>query len=268
MKNISFVLLLVFGCLSSNPDLLAQSSSDHDGKWIDLTYPFSEKTLYWPNNPRGFTFDTLFEGVNDHGFYYSSYSFFAPEHGGTHLDAPVHFAEGRQTVDQIPLERLMGEAVVIDVSHRALDDRDYQIQIEDVTIWEKKHGPLPEDVIILFRTGYGKFYPDPLLYFGTDLKGEEAIPLLHFPGIHPELAAWLVDNRSVKAVGLDVASIDYGQSTEFMSHRILLGENIPGFENVANLDRLPAKGIHLIALPMLIEGGSGGPVRIIARINK
>ena len=104
--------------------------------WIDLTYPFSEKTLYWPNNPRGFTFDTLFEGHTDRGFYYASYSFFAPEHGGTHLDAPVHFAEGMKTVDELSLGQLMGEAVVIDVSAHALADRDYQVTIDDLLAWE------------------------------------------------------------------------------------------------------------------------------------
>ena len=84
-------------------------------QWIDLTYPFSEKTLYWPNNPKGFTKDTLFEGMTTKGYYYSSYGFYAPEHGGTHLDAPVHFARGKMTVDQLSLNKLTGEAVVIDV---------------------------------------------------------------------------------------------------------------------------------------------------------
>lgn len=237
-------------------------------EWIDLTYPFSEKTLYWPNNPTGFEFDTLFEGHTEKGFYYSSFSFHAPEHGGTHLDAPIHFAKGRQTVDQLSLDQLMGDAVVIDVSAKAMHNRDYQFQREDVLEWEKVNGKLPDHVILLFRTGYGKFYPDALTYFGTDKKGEEAIPLLHFPGMHPELAAWLTRSRKIKAVGLDTPSIDYGQSSDFRTHQVLLGENIPVFENVANLDRLPTKGIYVIALPMLIKGGSGGPLRIIAGISQ
>ncbi len=251
----------------SQIQVAAQQNIHEENTWIDLTYPFSEKTLYWPNNPRGFTIDTLFEGHNDQGFYYSSYSFFAPEHGGTHLDAPVHFAEGKRSVDQLLLDQLIGDAVVIDVSFWVGTNRDYQIKVADVTDWEETHGRLPDDIIILFRTGYGTYYPNPLTYFGTDQKGEAAIPLLHFPGIHPDLATWLVENRKIKAVGVDVASIDCGQSTDFMSHRILLAENIPAFENVANLDQLPPKGIYLIALPMLIEGGSGGPVRIIAKIK-
>jgi kynurenine formamidase len=236
-------------------------------KWIDLTYPFSEKTPYWPNNPRGFEFDTLFEGHTDGGFYYSSYSFFAPEHGGTHLDAPIHFAEGKKTVDELDLDQLMGEAVVIDVSAKALKNRDYQISIEDVVEWEKVHSPLHPGTIILFRTGYGQYYPDRLMYFGTDLLGQEAIPHLHFPGLSQNLANWLHSSRNVKAVGIDTPSIDYGQSKDFIVHRILLKENIPVFENVAHLDKLPARGIYVMALPMLIEGGSGGPLRIIAGVE-
>jgi kynurenine formamidase len=258
---VSFITMLVYASGLNAQDPIS------DLNWIDLTYPFSDKTLYWPNNKSGFTLDTLFEGKAQGGYYYSSYGICAPEHGGTHIDAPIHFAEGRKSVDQLSLGQLMGEAVVIDVSHRALQDRDYLITIEDVLEWEKKHGALDPDAIILFRTGYGKYYPDPKMYFGTELKGDEAIPHLHFPGISQDLALWLTKSRKVKAVGIDTPSIDYGQSKNFHAHQILLKENIPAFENVAYLDKLPARGIYLIALPMLIEGGSGGPVRIVAGVR-
>ena len=127
---------------------------------------------------------------------------------------------------------------------------------------------MPDNVIVLFRTGYGQYYPDALKYFGTDKKGEEALPLLHFPGIDPQLAEWLIKNRKIKAVGLDTPSIDYGQSTDFQTHRILLDENIPAFENLANLNLLPEKNIYIVALPMLLKDGSGGPLRIIASVTK
>jgi|SRR5687768_16680756 len=257
-----FLCIFLFSCqqVKNENDRVSLNSFE----WIDLTHPFSEKTLYWPNNPKGFTRDTLFEGMTDKGYYYSSFDFYAPEHGGTHLDAPVHFAQGKMTLDELSLDQLTGEAVVIDVSANASNNRDYQIQVNDVTNWEKEHGTLKENVIILFHTGYGKFYPDALTYFGTDKKGEEALPFLHFPGIHPQLAEWLVKNRKIKAVGLDTPSIDYGQSTDFQTHRILLAENMPAFENVANLHLLPAQNIYVVALPMLLKDGSGGPLRIIA----
>ena len=264
-----FTLFLLFSILIScnKTGIPTAGNSFNELKWIELTYPFSEETLYWPNNPKGFTRDTLFEGINDKGFYYSSFGFYAPEHGGTHLDAPVHFAQGKKSLDQLSLDQLTGNAVVIDVAQQAAQDRDYLISVEDVTNWEKQNGQLPDNIIVLFRTGYGQYYPDPLKYFGTDKKGEEALPFLHFPGIDPRLAEWLVKNRKIKALGLDTPSIDYGQSSDFMTHRILLAENIPAFENVANLNLLPVQGIYIVALPMLLKDGSGAPLRIIAGVQ-
>jgi len=234
------------------------------GKWIDLSYDFSSETIYWPNNPVGFKLDMQFNGKTAGGYYYSSNTFFSPEHGGTHLDAPVHFAEGKWSADEIPLEQLLGEAVVIDVTAKTTHNADYQITVDDITAWEKENGTIPDGAIVLFRTGWGKFYPDASKYLGTAEKGEAATAKLHFPAIHPELAAWLIKNRNVKAVGIDTPSIDYGQSKDFKTHQLFYAENIPGFENVANLDSLPTKGAYVFALPMKIKGGSGGPLRMIA----
>ncbi len=235
--------------------------------WIDLTYSFDSTTLYWPNNKTTFVHHTDAEGLTPKGYYYSSYSICTPEHGGTHLDAPVHFAKNKYTVEQLPLKSLTGNAVVIDVSKKALANRDYQISIADITTWELEQGTLDPNTIILFKTGYGKYYPNRAAYFGTAKTGIEAIPELHFPGIDPKTASWLIKERAVKAVGLDTPSLDYGQSNDFKTHQILLGSNTPGFENVANLDKLPARNIFVVALPMKIGGGSGAPLRIIAGIS-
>ncbi|MGI9246682.1 MAG: cyclase family protein, partial [Steroidobacteraceae bacterium] len=215
------VLLVLTGC-ASRPVL-------RDVEWIDLTHSFDESTLYWPNNARGFEHVTDTAGDTPGGYYYSSYSLCTPEHGGTHLDAPVHFARDRQTVDAIPLANLTGEAVVVDVSVRALADRDYRVGIADLTAWEASHGRIPDRAIVLLRTGYGAFYPDRARYFGTERRGVEAVAELHFPGLDPAAAQWLLDARDVKAVGLDTPSLDYGQSKDFRTHRILLGANRPGF---------------------------------------
>jgi kynurenine formamidase len=238
-----------------------------EGQWVDLTYSFSGETIYWPNNPNGFQLDTQANGMTPGGYYYSSNAFCAPEHGGTHLDAPVHFAQSKQSIDQVPLENLIGNAVVIDVSEKALKNPDYLISVKDVQQWEEMHDHLSPGTIVLFSTGYGQYYPDAKKYFGTDRKGEDAIPHLHFPGIDPATAEWLVARRKIKALGIDTPSIDYGQSKNFKTHQILMGQNIPAFENVANLDQLPAKGAFVLALPMKIKNGSGGPLRIIAWLN-
>lgn len=234
-----------------------------EGKWIDLTHDFSEQTIYWPTSPT-FEKQTVYKGDTEKGYYYSAYKFSTAEHGGTHIDAPIHFYKDRNTVDTIPVEQLIGPAVLIDVSGNALNDHDYQISVEDITKWEKAHGQIAEDSILLFNTGYAKFWPDRIKYMGTDKLGDEAVKELHFPGLHPDTAKWLVENRDINAVGLDTPSIDYGQSTHYGSHVILFEANIPAFENVANLDMLPAKGAVVFALPMKIKGGSGGPLRIIA----
>jgi kynurenine formamidase len=260
-----FISLVALSVSCSQGDDKDGSIADKlsSGRWVDLTYEFSEKTLYWPT-ATGFKLDTAFHGVTPAGFYYEAYNYCAAEHGGTHLDAPVHFAKGKWTAAEIPLDRLTGEAAVIDVSAKALKDPDYQISIADVAEWEKTNGKIPDDIMVLFHTGYGSFYPDAKKYLGTEERGVNAVAKLHFPGIHPDLATWFVKNRKIKAVGLDVASVDYGQSKDFKTHQILYEQNIPGFENVANLDKLPAKEIYIIALPMKIKGGSGGPLRIVA----
>ncbi len=236
------------------------------GRWIDLTHAFDAQTVVWPTSDP-FHLDTVFEGMTDKGYYYSAYKFQAAEHGGTHLDAPIHFAAGKQAVEEIPLERLIGAAVVIDVSERTLENRDYQISVTDFEQWESEYGAIPEDAIVLIRTGYGRYWPDPVQYMGTAEKGDAGVAQLHFPGIHPDAARWLTENRNISAIGLDTPSIDHGQSTHFESHQILFEHNIPGFENIANLDQLPATGSWVIALPMKIAGGSGGPLRIVGWIG-
>jgi kynurenine formamidase len=235
------------------------------GQWIDLSYEFSEETIYWVT-AEPFKRTTVAEGQTGGGFYYSAYNFSGAEHGGTHLDAPVHFAEGRKTADRITLDQLIGEGVVIDVSERAGADRDHEITVDELRAWEAANGKLPEWCIVLFRTGFGSRWPDKKTYLGTDQTGPDAVKDLHFPGLHPDAAAWLAENRKIKAVGIDTASIDRGQSSTFGAHVALMTRDIPAFENVANLDKLPLKGFHIVALPMKIKGGSGGPLRIAAFI--
>lgn len=231
---------------------------------LDLTHPFDATTLYWPT-AKGFVLDKGFAGMTDKGYYYSANSFKAAEHGGTHIDAPVHFWKGGDTVDRIPLERLVAPGVLIDVSTRAANDRDYQVSRADLFAWEEAYGPLPAGSIALLRTGYGDFWPDRAKVFGSPETGAQAVPKLRFPGLHPKAAALLAE-RGIVAVGIDTPSIDRGRSDRFETHVALFARNIPAFENVANLSGLPAKGFTVIALPMKIGGGTGGPLRIVAML--
>lgn len=237
-----------------------------EGKIIDLSHAYDTDTVYWPTAP-GFRMESDFKGMTEGGYYYEANTISTAEHGGTHLDAPIHFAEGGQHADEIPLEHLIGAAVLIDVSKQAAADRDYQVTVDDFESWEQQHGQLPDGVIVLLHTGFSRYWPDLETYLGTAVRGPEAVPLLHFPGLHPDAAKWLVENRAIHAIGLDTASIDFGQSEGFESHRILFAANIPAFENVTNLEQLPATGFNVIALPMKIKGGSGGPLRIVAILS-
>ena len=235
-------------------------------KAVDLSHPFSLETVYWPTED-GFRLTMEAAGMTEAGYYYAANSFCAAEHGGTHVDAPIHFAEGKATVDRIPLERLIAPGVVVDASAKAAADRDYLVGKTDFAGWEERNGRLPDGSILLLRTGWGRFYPDREAYLGTAERGPAAVQKLHFPGLDPKAARWLVANRRVAAIGLDTASIDHGPSRTFEAHRILSQAEIPVFENVANLDLLPANGFRVVALPMKIEGGSGAPLRIVALLD-
>jgi kynurenine formamidase len=233
------------------------------GDWVDLSYPFAEETIYWPTEPP-FTLERVAYGVTEAGYFYAANRFAAPEHGGTHLDAPIHFAEGRHHVDEIPLDRFIGPAAVVDVRDSASANADYLVGPLDFERWEAEHGRIPDGAIVLLRTGWARRWPDRAAYLGTRTLGPDAVPELHFPGLAPDAAHWLIAERRVDAVGIDTPSIDRGQSTGFESHVILLGDNVPAFENVAQLDALPATGSYVVALPMKIAGGSGAPLRIVA----
>lgn len=257
--------LAAAGCTAGHAPLgpLALEQS----RLIDLTHPFGADTIVWPTE-RDFQLVVQAEGETPGGYYYASNRLEMPEHGGTHIDAPIHFSRGKQTLDQIPVERLVGAAVRINLSAPCGKDRDYRIAIQDLEQWEAVHGRIPGEAIVLLDTGHARFWSSRKEYLGTELRGPEGVQSLHFPGLHPDAAAWLVKERQIKAVGIDTASIDYGQSTKFETHVALLSNNVPVFENLADLSSLPDKGFDVIALPMKIVGGTGGPLRVIAVIPR
>ena len=230
---------------------------------IDLTHAFGAHTIVWPTE-QNFHLIAQQAGETPGGYYYASNRLEMAEHGGTHIDAPIHFVKGGQTLDQLPIERLVGAGVRIDVTAQCARDRDYLVTIQDFERWESAHGRIPRRTIVLVDTGFARYWPSRQQYLGTELKGSEGVRALHFPGLHPGAAAWLVRERQVKAVGIDTASIDYGQSSKFESHVVLLTQSVPVFENLSDLHDLPDLGFDVIALPMKIAGGTGGPLRVIA----
>jgi kynurenine formamidase len=257
----SLALQLVVFCTLTLPAVAAEKS-----RTIDLTHSFDKKTIYWPTED-GFKLLRGPAGVTERGYFYSANRFAGAEHGGTHIDAPIHFWKTGETVDQVPLKRLIGPGACVDVSAKCSVDRDYQVSVEDFQEWEKTNRATLNDRIVLIRTGYGRFWPDRQKYLGTNEFGRAAVAKLHFPGLDPAAADWLIKRRNVRMVGIDTASIDYGQTQDYPTHVRLFRDDVPALENVADMTDLPALGFQVIALPMKIGGGSGAPCRIVAIIN-
>jgi kynurenine formamidase len=256
----TFALLLALAAPAAAPLDLTKAAV------VDLTHAFDERTLYWPTSPSAFRLERLAFGPTPAGFFYASNALCTPEHGGTHLDAPIHFAEHGLTADAVPARQLVAPAVVIDVGTQAAANADYRLSAADVLAWEQEHGTVPAGAIVLLRTGWGARWPDRKRYFGDDTPGSAAN--LHFPSYGAEAAKLLVEERKVGVLGVDTASIDYGPAKDFPVHRLAAAANVPGLENLAELESLPPTGAWVIALPMKIAGGSGGPARVIALLPR
>jgi len=233
-----------------------------DTGMIDLTHAYDGDSIYWPTSPGHFELKVLHRGPTEGGYWYEANAFCTPEHGGTHMDAPVHFAQGMWTVADVPVERLVGPAVVIDVRTKSEADPDYTLTRDDVDRFEADHGRIPSGAIVILNTGYAKRWHDRRGYLGDDTPGDAS--KLRFPSFGAEAVRWLIEERAVRALAVDTASIDPGSSRDFPVHRIAGAANVIGLENLMNLDRLPAKGAWVVALPMKIAGGSGAPVRVVA----
>jgi kynurenine formamidase len=233
---------------------------------VDLSHAYGPATLYWPTATTTFKLEREAHGRTEGGWFYASNRLSTPEHGGTHLDAPLHFSETGLSSERIPLDRLVAPAVVIDATAQAAKDRDYRLTRDDVLRFEKMNGPIARGTIILLRTGWSRYWPDARTYLGDDTPGD--VSRLSFPSYGEDAARLLVEERGSAALGIDTASIDYGRSKDFQVHRIAAARDVPGFENLTNLDRLPVRGAIVVALPMKIEGGSGGPLRAIALVPK
>jgi kynurenine formamidase len=247
--------------------LPSQAFDAADYRIVDLGHAYGEETLYWPSKPPAhFQLEQLSHGETPGGWFYAANRFCTAEHGGTHLDAPIHFARGSHTVDSLPLTQLIAPAVRIDVREQTSRDRNYRLQVEDVRRFEQKHGAIRAGTIVLLQTGWSRHWPDRKAYFGS--ASEDDASALEFPSYGVDAARLLVEERKVALLGVDTASIDYGKSRDFMVHRVAAAANVGGLENLTNLEQVPETGFSVIALPMNIRGGSGGPVRVIALLPR
>jgi kynurenine formamidase len=230
-------------------------------KIIDLTYTFDSSTISWPGEGH---FEHRFETPDQKAgsYFYSAASYAAPEHLGTHGDAPIHYNPSGLTLDAVPLASCVGPAAVIDFSDRAAKDRNATLSIPDLERYETAFGRISDGAIVVAHSGWGKYWPDPKTYMGTDKPGDVAG--LRFPGFSAEAVGWMLENRNVAAIAIDTASMDPGVSKDYPVHRAWLGADKPGFENLANVGKLPPKGATIFCIPMKIGKGTGGPARCFA----
>jgi len=235
---------------------------------IDLTHPVGAGlTIQWPTANK-FNFSIVYRGATDGGYHYESNDFAQSEHAGTHLDAPAHFFADRWHTHEIPFHRLMGPACVVDLTEKTKESLDSRLEVDDLLAWEAKHGRIPAGGVVILRSGRSQLYETPEQYLGypngAPPNGLGDTKNLHFPGFHPAAAEWLVRNRDIVGVGLDTPSIDYGQSSDFQTHRILSEANIWGLENLNDLHYLPDTGYTVYAMVHKLKDGSGGPARVMA----
>jgi kynurenine formamidase len=239
---------------------------------VDLTAPLSERTpvLQLPPpfaNTRGFSLEEI-SRYDERGpaWYWNNIS--AGEHVGTHFDAPVHWVTGKdgQDVSQVPPERLVGPAAVIDKSAACAADPDFLLEIAHVEQWQREHGPLPEGGWLLYRTGWDARASDQAAFLNANETGP------HTPGISVACSRWLAEEAPVVGVGVETVGTDagaaHGFDPPFPCHAYMLGAGKYGLTQLANLASLPPTGAVLVAAPLPIVGGSGSPARVLALVPR
>ncbi len=253
--------VILMACLLITTFLRTQ---ENNRRLLEMTYPYDENTIYWPT-AKHFQLEKVSWEISKGGWWYASNEFSASEHGGTHADAPIHFAKNGRTMDQIPLEEWIGPAVKIDVTRNCEKNRDYLLSVNEIKRWEEQFGKIPDGAWIIMYTGIGtRHYPDKKKVLGTDKTGEAALPELSFPGFSVESVEFLLTSRNIRGIAIDTPSIDYGKSKDFQVHRVLFASDKLALENIANLDKLPESGATLYVIPMLIKQGTGSPARVFA----
>jgi kynurenine formamidase len=224
---------------------------------VDLTHAINGRVpTYEPGEHSSYRVKTV--ATIEKGGYFAR-EICLPEHFGTHIDAPAHFARGLWTVDQIPAERLLAPLAVLDVRAKVSRDSDYQVNVDDIADWEKANGQIPQGAVVIAHTGWESHWDSAKEYRNADAKG-----VMHFPGFSLEAARFLVEGRNAVGLGIDTLSIDYGPSQDFPVHKYTLAHSLYHLENVANLGLVPPAGATVVVAPAKLEGGSGGPVRILA----
>ncbi|WP_084610769.1 cyclase family protein [Archangium violaceum] len=255
-KKLALPLTLLLGGCATQSGRTSLADTMARTRVVDISHPLTERM---PVYPGGTLMSAKLKGTVEKDGYYIR-DFTVGEHTGTHVDAPAHFAAGAKTVDQIPVESLAGPAAVVDVSDKAAQNADYEVTVEDLEAWERQHGALKPQHIVLIRTGWASRWPDAARYGNADASG-----VMHFPGVSMA-ASQLLNTRQVRGIGIDTLSTDPGPSKTFEQHRHFLSGGGYHIENLADLSALPANGAYVVVQPVAVQGGSGSPARVLAFI--
>ena len=227
---------------------------------VDLTHTISQRDPNWEGSTRS-PYEAKQLTTIEHDGYFTR-SITLPEHFATHVDAPAHFMHGAWTVDEIPVDRLIAPLVIVDVQKNVAKGPDYQVGVDDLAAWEQANGPVPAGAVVLARTGWATRWYNARDYRNADTKG-----VMHFPGFSLDAVKFLVDARQVVGVGIDTLSVDPGRSQDFPVHHFTAAHQVYHLENVSNLDQVPEAGATAVIAPAKLEGGSGGPVRVLALLK-
>jgi kynurenine formamidase len=239
---------------------------------VDLTAPLSADTPLL-QLPEQFGQTARFEleqisRYDDAGPAWYWNNFHTGEHTGTHFDAPIHWATGRdgEDVASVPPGNLVGPAAVLDFSAQAGADPDFLVEIDDIRAWEREHGQLPDRGWLLVRTGWDARAHSQEEFLNADADGS------HTPGLSAECAQWVAQESPVIGMGVETVGSDAGAAATFTPmfpcHSFMHGAGKYGLTQLRNLDRLPPTGAVVIAGPLRIVTGSGSPARVLALVER
>jgi kynurenine formamidase len=237
---------------------------------VDLTQPLSERTpvLQLPEpfaNTPSLSRRTL-SRYDDAGPAWAWDVLELGEHTGTHFDAPIHWISGRdgEDVASVPVERLVGPAVVIDRSAEVAQDPGYLLTVAEIERFEAEHGEIAPGSWVLFRSGWDARADDAEAFLNTGPQGPVT------PGPDVEAARWLGGERGIVGYGVETVGTDAGAAggfdPPFPAHRFLLGSGRYGLTQLANLAQLPPTGAVIVVAPLKLVGGTGSPARVLALV--
>ncbi|MBW4609564.1 MAG: cyclase family protein [Hassallia sp. WJT32-NPBG1] len=241
----------------SRGSLSRSSPPSRYSRVIHLSHIIDTDIPQWQGDPP-VQFDTVAQLEKD-GYYLRGFSL--GEHSATHINAPKSFHSFGVGIDKYPAESLVVSAVVIDIRAQTTVNSNYVLTVADVLAWEKEYGEISAESVVILYTGWQDKWRDKNAFFNQDAEGS-----LHFPGFGSDATQFLLNERQIAGVGIDTHGVDSGKDTSFTINRLVLEKPRIVLENLTNLDQLPAKGAMLAIAPLLLQGGSGSPVGVLALV--